>query len=468
MSKALRSYGAAAAALLLVCGSIFICGQVLSAGKTTQAQRPEHVILISVDGMPPDYYTAPEKLGLRVPTLTMLRQGGAYAEGMEGVYPTVTYPQHTTMVTGLRPAAHGIVQNRIFEAPSEPQTRYWYWYAKELKAETVWTVAKKAGLTTAAVGWPVTVGADIDYNVPEIYEPGESPATWKWTEKHSTPGLLEKALGPDLKKDSKVDERLTSVSEYIIKNHRPNLLLLHLIELDGEHHRNGPRTKPGIETAEREDGYIHRIVEATKQAGIFEKTTFFIVSDHGFADIDKRFSPNVALAKEGLITLDGDGKATAWKAAAWPAGGSCAVVLKDANDKETEAKVNAIFSKWAKQEGSPIKQVVTRTELRKLEAVPQAALMLEAAPGYSFDDTLTGEEVRASGETYKGTHGYLPTDPRMRASLIIYGPGVRSGAKLPLARMIDLAPSIASLLKLKLPQPEGKPFKELLNSGATK
>jgi predicted AlkP superfamily pyrophosphatase or phosphodiesterase len=176
----------------------------------------------------------------------------------------------------------------------------------------------------------------------------------------------------------------------------------------------------------------------------------------------------VALAKEGLITLDGDGKATAWKAAAWPAGGSCAIVLKDANDKETEAKVNAIFSKWAKQERGPIKQIVTRAELRKLEAVPQAALMLEAAPGYSFDDTLTGAEVRDSEETYKGTHGYLPTDPRMRASLIIFGRGVRSGEKLPLARMIDLAPSIADLLKLKLPQTEGKPFKELLNSGSTK
>jgi predicted AlkP superfamily pyrophosphatase or phosphodiesterase len=468
MTKLLRSCGAAVVTLLLLCGSIFNYGQAPGAGQKTQAQRPNHVILISVDGMPPDYYTAPEKLGLRMPTVTMMKQGGAYADGMEGVYPTVTYPQHTTMVTGLRPAAHGIVQNRIFEAPTDPQTRYWYWYAKALKAETLWTVAKKAGLTTAAVGWPVTVGAEIDYNVPEIYEPGENPATWNWTAKNSTPGLLEKALGPDLKKDSSVDERLTSVGEFIIKNHQPNLLLLHLIELDGVHHRNGPRTKPGIETAEREDGYIHRIVEATKQAGIFEKTTFFIVSDHGFADIDKRFSPNVALAKEGLITLDATGKATAWKAAAWPAGGSCPIVLKDANDKETEAKVSAIFSKWSKQEKSPIKQIVTRAELRKLEAVPQAAVMLEASPGYSFDDTLTGEEVRDSGETYKGTHGYLPTDLRMRASLIIYGPGARSGAKLPLARMIDLAPSIAVLLKLKLPQPEGKPFKELLDSIVTR
>lgn len=460
MAKPLRSSWVAVVTLLLMLGSIFIGGRTQS-GKA-DAARPEHVILISVDGMPPDYYTAPEKLGLRVPTLTMLKNGGAYAEGIEGVYPTVTYPQHTTMVTGLRPAAHGIVQNRIFEAPTETQTRFWYWYVNALKSETLWTAAKRAKLTTAAVGWPVTVGAEIDYNVPEIYEPGETPATWKWTAKNSTSGLLEKALGPEMMKDRSVDERLTSVSEYIIKSHRPNLMLIHLIELDGVHHRNGPRTKPAIEATEREDAYIGRIVEATRQAGIFDKTTFFVVSDHGFAKIDKKFSPNVALAKEGLITVDANGKATAWKAAAWPAGGSCAIVLKDPNDKETEAKVNAIFSKWAKQAGSPIKQVVSRKELRRMKAIPQAVLMLEAAPGFSSDDMLTGPEVHASEETYQGTHGYLPTNPEMRASLIVYGAGARSGVKMPLTRMINIAPSIAALLKLNLSPVEGRPIKELL------
>lgn len=467
MTKSRRSYAVVVIILLFVSGVIFISGQAQN-GKS-EATRPEHVILISVDGMPPDYYTAPEKLGLKVPTLAMMKNGGAYAEGVQGVYPTVTYPQHTTMVTGQRPAVHGIVQNRIFEAPADKQTKFWYWYANALKSETLWTAAKKAKLTTAAIGWPVTVDAEIDYNVPEIYEPGESPATWKWTAKHSTPGLLEKAFaaqgGYDAMQGRNVDERLTSVSEYVIKNHRPNLMLIHLIELDGAHHRNGPRTKPAIEMAEREDGYIARIVEATKQAGIFEKTTFFVVSDHGFASIDKKFSPNVALAKEGLITVDAAGKATAWKAAAWPAGGSCAIVLKDQNDKETEAKINAIFSKWAKQPGSPIKQVVSRAELRRMNAIPQAVLMLEAAPGFSSDDLLTGPEVHASEETYKGTHGYLPTDPRMRASMIIYGPGARIGTKVPLAQMIDLAPSIASLLKLNLPQPEGKPLKALISVG---
>jgi predicted AlkP superfamily pyrophosphatase or phosphodiesterase len=464
MIKHRRIGGEVTPLLSLLLGLIFIIyGYAQSDGKRASETLPHHVIMISIDGLVPDYYTAPERVGLRAPNLALMKSGGAYAEGVEGVYPTVTYPSHTTLVTGLRPAAHGIVQNRIFEAPTEPQTRAWYWYAKALKAETLWTVAKKAGMVTAAVGWPVTVGADIDYNVPEIYEPGENPQTWKLIAQHSTPGLLEKALGPDGDKDLSVDDRLTKVSEHIITSHRPNLMLIHLIELDGAHHRNGPRTKPAIETAEREDGYIGRIVEATRRAGIFEKTTFLIVSDHGFASIDKRFAPNVALAKEKLITLDAGGKALEWKAAAWPAGGSCAIVLRDAADKEAEAKVTAIFSKLAKADHSPIKRVIPRDELRRMGAIPQAALMLEAAPGYSFDDALTGPETRDSGESYRGTHGYLPTGDEMRASLIIYGVGARAGSKIRLARMVDVAPTVAALLKLSLPQTEGKQIKELLN-----
>jgi predicted AlkP superfamily pyrophosphatase or phosphodiesterase len=101
---------------------------------------------------------------------------GAHALGVEGVFPTVTYPSHTSMITGVRPAVHGIIQNRIFEAPTDTQTREWYWFAEALKTETLWSVAKKAGLVTASVGWPVTVGADIDYNVPEISDPPGSRA----------------------------------------------------------------------------------------------------------------------------------------------------------------------------------------------------------------------------------------------------------------------------------------------------
>ena len=462
MIKLLRLNKAVVIILLLILGVIFVYGQSRSTTRKDREDRPSYVIMISIDGMVPDYYTAPKQVGLHAPNLALMKSGGAYAEGVEGVYPTVTYPSHTTLVTGVRPATHGIVQNRIFEAPTDPQTRSWYWYANALKTETLWTQAKKAGLVTAAVGWPVTVRAEIDYNVPEIYDPNENPPTWNMAAQNSTPGLLEKALGSDLGKNLSIDDRLTTVSEFIIKSHRPNLLLIHLIELDGVHHRNGPRTKPAIEMAEREDSYIGRIIEATRQAGIFEKTSFLIVSDHGFSKISKKYEPNVVLAKEQLITLDANGAAVSWKAAAWPAGGSCAIILRDMADKETEAKVTAIFSKLAKDKNSPIRQISVRDDLRRLGAIPQATLMLEAAPGYSFDDALTGPEVRDSGETYRGTHGYLPTSSEMRASLIIYGVGARNGAKLPLARMIDIAPTVATLLQLNLPQAEGKQIKELI------
>src|SRR5690349_4759594 len=113
-----------------------------------QPRRDAHVIMISIDGLVPDYYTSPAQLGLKVPNLTKMKLGGAYAEGVEGIFPTVTYPAHTTLITGVRPAIHGIVQNRIFEAPTAPQTKEWYWYANDLKCETLWSMAKKSGLST--------------------------------------------------------------------------------------------------------------------------------------------------------------------------------------------------------------------------------------------------------------------------------------------------------------------------------
>src|SRR5690242_1197419 len=144
-----------------------------SAAPAIQPRRDAYVVMISIDGLIPEYYTAPAPLGLNVPTLSQMKLNGAYAEGVEGVYPSVTYPSHTTLITGVRPALHGIIQNRIFEAPNGPQTKEWYWFSKDLKIETLWSMARRAGLTTGNVGWPVTAGAEIDYSVPEIADPTE-------------------------------------------------------------------------------------------------------------------------------------------------------------------------------------------------------------------------------------------------------------------------------------------------------
>ncbi len=439
----------------------------LHSQTTATPQQPRadaHIIMISIDGLVPEYYTAPAPLGLKVPNLTRLKLEGAYADGVEGIYPSVTYPAHTSLVTGVRPARHGIVQNRIFEAPTVEQTKEWYFFAKDIRSETLWSIAKKAGLSTSAVGWPVTVEAEIDYNFPEIFDPKESPPTPRRALQYATPGLIAKAAPTIRQTDTTTDARRTAVSEFIIANYKPNMMLIHLVELDGAHHRYGVRSPQALEVTEREDAFIGRIIEATRRAGIFDKTTFFLVSDHGFAPVDRKFNPNVALVREKLITLDSGGKAVDWKAAAWPAGGSCAIILRDPSDKETAAKVAAIFEKYLARSKGPVGRILTRKELDRLGAIPEAVLMLDAAPGVTFEDGLTGPETVESKD-YLGTHGHLPSRAELRSSLIVYGAGARVGARMPLARMIDIAPTAAGLLGLVFTEAEGVAINELVKPG---
>jgi predicted AlkP superfamily pyrophosphatase or phosphodiesterase len=88
---------------------------------------------------------------------------------------------------------------------------------------------------------------------------------------HTTPALLAGPADSIWSADTTTDSRRTAVSEYIIKKYKPNLMLIHLIEIDGAHHKFGPRTPQAIEMAEREDGYVARIIEAVKAAGILTR-----------------------------------------------------------------------------------------------------------------------------------------------------------------------------------------------------
>ena len=128
--------------------------------------KPNRLIMISVDGMRSLTLRNAEKLGLQIPNLKAFRDGGATSEGLVGVFPTVTYPSHTTMVTGRRPAEHGITGNVMFD-PERQMRGAWFWYTEQIKVPTLWDAARAAGMSTGAVAWPVGVGAPIDFNVPE-------------------------------------------------------------------------------------------------------------------------------------------------------------------------------------------------------------------------------------------------------------------------------------------------------------
>lgn len=142
-------------------------------GAQQSAAATGPVVLVSIDGLKPEYVRAADSLGLRIPTLRALARASASAEGVVSAFPTVTYPNHTTMVTGAAPARHGIYANTTFD-PLGKNSEGWYWYAEDIRVPTLWDAARSRGLTTAAVHWPVSVGAAITWNVPQIWRTGTS------------------------------------------------------------------------------------------------------------------------------------------------------------------------------------------------------------------------------------------------------------------------------------------------------
>jgi hypothetical protein len=141
----------------------------LAEQRTSDQGRPiRHVILVSIDGLMPASYTAPDEHGLEVPTLREMVRSGAWSPGALGVFPTVTYPSHTSIATGTNPGTHGIVLNDPWD-PYGLTSSALRFYAEDIRVPTLWDAARDAGLLTALIFWPVTVGAQATAVVPEFW-----------------------------------------------------------------------------------------------------------------------------------------------------------------------------------------------------------------------------------------------------------------------------------------------------------
>ncbi len=116
--------------------------------------------------------------------------------------------------------------------------------------------------------------------------------------------------------------------------------------------------------------------------------------------------------------------------------------------------MNELFARLALRSGSPVNRVLKEGDLKRLGAIPGAYLMLDAAPGFAFDEKLTGPEIHEA-KNYLGTHGHLPSRAELRSSLIVYGATARTGARVGVARMIDIAPTAAAVLGLAFEKAEG-------------
>jgi predicted AlkP superfamily pyrophosphatase or phosphodiesterase len=419
-------------------------------------RHARHVVIVSIDGLMPETYLKADEFGLKIPNLRRLMREGAWARGVVGVLPTVTYPSHTTLITGLPPRLHGIGANSILD-PEGKAAEAWYWFASDIRVPTLVSAARERKLSTAAISWPVSIGLGADWNLPEFWRGSSShPVDLKLLDVLSTPGLIaavEAHRGRPFPYPLKDEER-ADTGVYVFATHRPNLFLLHIFELDTMQHRYGPRSPEAFAALEKSDAVLGRLLAAIETAGLSGSTLFAVVSDHGFLPVTQTIQPNTLLRDAGLLKLDDKGKVKEWKAWFNANGGSANLHLKDAGDKATLERIRELLAAKLADAGAGLQAVLDSNRIEELGGIAEAALVLDARSGFSFSNAVEGGWLTAS--TYKGNHGYAPDRPELYASFLVTAPGLTRKGDLGVVPMTSIAPTVARYLGLTL-SPEAGP-----------
>lgn len=438
------------------------------------AAPSEHVILVSIDGWAHHYFDDPK---CHMPAVKSLAANGVRAKRMECSFPTVTWTNHTTLVTGVHPAKHGVLANAYFDRATRKKVPLipdpLFNKDEIVKTPTIYDAAKAAGLTTAGVIWPASRGAKtLDWTVPDVFEQ-------ELFEKYGTPSLLEEARAAGIPVEKQMewcklgnagkaqrDYMYTLLATHIIKKHKPNFLAIHLVSLDSFEHAHGRQVPEAYWAANDSDNRVADLIRATEEAGIREKTTFVITTDHGFVTYTKSINANAALRKEGFVkAVLGKNLAPDSQVFAMAEGGACFVyVLDEANRESVLKQITPTLAKLkgvsgvaeARDFDSKLHHLTADKDGREPD------LVLLAGDGYTFTDSLADNDVIIPNDPPKGAHGHYHLDPNLYGSIVISGAGVKQGVVLDEVKNIDVTPTMAKLLGFPFPGADGRVLDEAL------
>ena len=434
------------------------------------AADARHVVLITIDGFPARMFWDAKT---PIPRLRQLAAEGAVAEGLRISNPTVTWPNHTTLVTGVRAARHSVLYNGILlrEGPGLPVKVDPKRDSVELVAvPTLYDQLHKAGLRTAAINWPCTRNStSLDDDFPDVPD----------NVLHTTPRLRQELVTQQILADERDasfraltgpgrDEVWTKAACHVVRARQPHLLLFHLLNTDGIHHRYGPESPASYTALALADFYVGKLLDALEAAGIGTNTTIFLVADHGFATATNVLQPNVLFRQAGLLELGTTNQITKARAQLVPEGGTGMIYLTDSHTREADRR--NVIELLRDKEG--VADLIGPEQFAALglplpEQNPHMAdLVLVARDGYAVSGAVTGNDavLPVTGSMSQGYHGYLASNPRMDAVFIASGRGIKRSVKIGLVDNIDVAPTIAHLLGQQLPSAEGKVISEILSA----
>ena len=424
--------------------------------------KPKYLIIISFDAVSSHDI---EKLK-ELDNFKYLIDNGSLITNVESVYPTLTYPAHATIMTGMYPKNHGIINNTLNKFSDVNPN--WYWYRKYIKTNTLYDLASEKGLTTAALLWPVTGRSKINYNLTEIF----APKPWQNQ-------IVMSALSGSVKYQLDLNKRFGHLRnglsqpaldnfvhesvKYTISKYKPNLLLIHYTDVDTNRHNHGYDSKEANDALLRHNERLGEIIKTLKENSIFEDSTIVALGDHSALDGEYLIRLNSLFRENGLLKVNDKGIIKSYKAVAKTCDGSSYIYLKDKNDTETYNKVHDILEKLIDNPNSPIEFILNSKEAEDFGADPNCTFMVEANLNYYFVDEAIGDivekikedEIGKVSHRTKATHGYHPKKANYTTFFIACGKGIKKGVKIDGGSLINHGPTLAKLLGVNLGNTDG-------------
>lgn len=439
---------------------------LLSAGATLSAAHADrHVVVISIDGFPAHLWRRPD---LPVPHLRQLAADGAAASSMVVTNPSSTWSNHTTIITGRSPRYHGVLFNGLLRRPGNglaPHVEQWADKNEYVLVPALYDIARQHGLTTAESDWVAVKGAKtIDWSFPEVPDSNGPVEKAMLAAGKLTPREMKSmSFGPG-RVDVVADGIWTKAAGFMFVQYRPNLLLYHTLNTDHVNHLYGPGTLASYTAFAYADRLVGDLLRDIDASGLRDKTTILVVTDHGFKKVSQFLYPNVALKQAGYLKVAG-ARVVQNDAYVMPWGGTAAVYINDpARRAELKPKLKELF------EGTAGIARVIDGELAHSLGLPRPEenanmgdlLLVAKDEAIGFNESAVGDQILAPAQNYGGTHGFLASEPDLEGIFIASGAGIKPGAKLGRIRNLDIAPTIARLLGLPLPDAEGRVLEEIL------
>ncbi|MCD1147883.1 alkaline phosphatase family protein [Peptoniphilus sp. KCTC 25270] len=407
------------------------------------------------------------------PYFSQIFPKASYVKNMTEIYPTLTYPIHTTLITGQYPKDHGIYHNQKSDIdPKYPDWSImgsnWYWEKEAVKVPTLIDTAIENGYTTASILWPVTAGDKRNVNLPEKW-PDENQPCYQTILKEGGTENIHLSYNDDYlsRFDFTNTEDMVSygveIALDVFRKQTPDLMLVHLAQLDHIRHVYG-NDSPEVESCLRQmDIYLGRFLQIAKELGIEDNLNVVVLGDHGQIDIKKVFLLNQILKEKGWITADEKGHIIDYKAYSFSCGFSTHIIPKDPSDTKTMDELYKVLKEIQEEYPEIIETIYTKEEVLERENLSgDFSFVLEGKEGMLFANEVFGDQPVISVENsekshYVAMHGHHPSKGD-KPPFFAFGPDIEEGLVIEKGHIIDVCKTLASLLQMDMPTAKGAPL----------